>query len=209
MGFLLLDRPRRGLPLHLQRRGAGGGRADNSAPGQSPTYVAWYEWFVPPPTNLPPGTKVDSAGYPVNWGVGKKGGKYSYIDQVNIPNFPVTAGQTVMCSVTYNGDNSAADIWFANETTGQLVPITLVPPPGASFNGSSTEWIMENPNNGWPTSSLAQFTQLFFNNAFATTPGCGSAGLPSEGDIINLISDGTQVTTTAVAGTSVTIDFSG
>jgi len=83
-----------------------------NAAGQA-SYVAWFEWFVPPPTNLPPGTQVDSQGYPVAWGVGKPNGKYSYIDQANIPNFPVTAGQTVMCSVTYTADNSAADVAFA------------------------------------------------------------------------------------------------
>lgn len=179
-----------------------------NAAGQ-PTYTAWFEWFVLPPANNPPGTQLDSKGYPVGWGVGKKNGKYTYIDQVSIPNFPVTAGQTVMCSVMYNGDNSAADIWFANETTGQLVPITLVPPPTASFNGSSAEWIMENPNGGWPTSSLAQFTQVFFNNAFATPPECGFAGLPGNGDTFDVFSNGIQVTTTSVAGTSVTIDFTG
>jgi hypothetical protein len=84
-----------------------------------------------------------------------------------------------------------------------------VNPPGASFNGSSAEWIMENPNGGWPTSSLAQFTQVFFNNAFATPPGCGFAGLPGNGDTFDVFSDGIQVTTTSVAGTSVTIDFKG
>jgi len=178
----------------------------NSA-GQA-SYIAWFEWFVPPPTNLPPGTPVDSNGYPLVW-VNSQNGQYQYIYQANIKKFPVAPGQTVLCSLLYTADNSAADLAFANETTGQYFQISLQPPPGANFNGSSVEWIMEDPDSGWPKASLAKFTPVNFTDAFATTIGCESAGLPSNGDILNLVSNGQQLTTTSVDGTSVTIDFIG
>ena len=172
------------------------------------SYVAWVEWWVPPPTNLPEGTPVDANGYPEAW-VNPKNGKYQYIYQSNIPNFPVTAGQTVTCSILYNGNHTAAQISFANETTGQQFQVNFNPPPGANFNGTTAEWIMEAPNFGWPKSSLPKFTPLNFTDAFATTAGCASAGIPTNGDILNLTANGKQITATSVTSTSVTIDFIG
>jgi hypothetical protein len=176
----------------------------NSA-GQ-PAYVAWYEWIVSPPTNLPAGTPVDNNGYPLAW-VGN-GGKYQYIYQTNLPNFKVTAGQSVVASIVYLG-NEKGYVSFANLTTGQHFQLSLLPPPGASFNGSTVEWIMEMPNFGWPNTSLVKFTPVVFTDAFATTIGCGSAGLPANGNILNIVSNGKQLTSGSVNGTTVTIDFVG
>jgi hypothetical protein len=150
-----------------------------------PIYVAWYEWFAPP-----------QAGSP------------GYIYQTNIANFPVSPGQQVYCSVQYNGTSSGS-ISFANETTGQHFSITLAPPPGASFNGQSAEWIMEAPDGGEPTSSLPKFTPVTFTTALACGPNSTSTN-PAAGDILNIeSSSGKILTSTVVGNDTTTIKFVG
>ena len=151
----------------------------------TPYYVAWFEWFTPATPWSPP-----------------------YIYQTNIPNFPVNAGDEVYCSVQYNGNTSGA-ISFANDTTGQHFSITLLPPPGASFNGQSCEWIMEAPDGGEPISSLPRFTPVTFSSAFACGPNNATAN-PATGDIINIQSaSGKILTSTTVGNDTVTINFVG
>ncbi len=95
----------------------------------------------------------------------------AYVFQTNITNFPVRPGDTVNCSVQYiNG--VAGQLNFGNQTTGQHTTITLVPPPGATFDGDSVEWIMEAPDGGEPISSLPKFTPVAFTGAL----GCGADG---------------------------------
>jgi hypothetical protein len=63
------------------------------------SYVAWYEWFAPAQSNSP-----------------------SYINQVNIPNFAVSPGETVYCSVQYISPErmqpgaTVTALWRSNET---------------------------------------------------------------------------------------------
>ncbi len=159
----------------------------NSA-GQA-SYVAWYEWFVPGPY-----TQQELQAYP-------------YIFQANIPNFPVSPGQTVYCSVQYVSKTAGA-IYFANDITGQHFSITLMPPTGANFNGSTMEWIMEAPDGGEPTSSIPKFTPVNFTSAF----GCSGStvGNPQNGNIVNLVNtSGKPLTSVSLASDEVTIDFIG
>jgi hypothetical protein len=150
-----------------------------------PIYVAWYEWFAPP-----------QAGSP------------GYIYQTNIANFPVSPGQQVYCSVQYNGTASGS-ISFANETTGQHFSITLAPPPGASFNGQSAEWIMEAPDGGEPTSSLPRFTPVTFTSALACGPNNATTN-PAAGDILNVETAANKVLTATSVGTDTcTVSFIG
>lgn len=151
-----------------------------------PIYVAWYEWFAPSvPNQSPP-----------------------YIYQTNIANFPVSPGDQVYCSVQYNGTTSGL-ISFANENTGQHFSITLAPPPGASFNGQSCEWIMEAPDGGEPTSSLPKFTPVTFTSAVACGPNNAVAN-PQTGDIINIATTGGTILTSTTVGTdTATISFIG
>jgi hypothetical protein len=150
-----------------------------------PIYVAWYEWYAPPQANSP-----------------------AYIYQTNIANFPVSPGDEVYCSVQYNGTTSGV-IYFANDSTGQHFSITLAPPPGASFNGQSCEWIMEAPDGGEPTSSLPRFTPVTFTSAIACGPNNAIAN-PASGDILNIATTGgTTLTNTTVGTDTVTIAFVG
>jgi Peptidase A4 family/PASTA domain len=147
-------------------------------------YVAWFEWFAPPQSDSPP-----------------------YIFQTNITNFVVVPGQTVYCSVQYISNGTAGQVSFANESTGQHFSITLAPPPGATFSGSSAEWIMEAPNGGEPTTSLPMFTPVVFTSAICCGPN-GTLDNPSDGDIFNIVVP-TTLTSVSVGPDTVTIDYVG
>ncbi len=151
------------------------------------TYVAWYEWYAPPKSNSP-----------------------GYVWQTNITNFPVSPGQQVYCSVQYTNNNTAGYISFANQDTGQHFSITLAPPPGATFNGQSVEWIMEAPDGGEPTSSLPRFSPVVFTSALACGANNTSAN-PATGDILNLTNAaGTTTLTSTIVGTdTAAISFTG
>ena len=174
----------------------------------NPSYVAWYEWFVPAPQNLPPGTPVDNNGYPIAW-VGNNG-QFRYVYQTNILNFPVRPGQQVYCSVQYINNNTAGQIYFANNDTAQYFSITLAPPPGASFSGQSVEWIMEAPDGGEPTSSLPRFSPVVFTSAVACGANNTSAN-PASGDILNITNAAGSVTLTltTVGTDEATVTFIG
>ncbi len=150
----------------------------------NPSYVAWYEWYAPSQSGSP-----------------------AYIYQVNIPNFLVSPGQTVFCSVQYVG-TTAGQVSFANETTGQYFSITLAPPPGATFSGNAAEWIMEAPDGGLPKSSLPIFTPVVFTTALCYGPN-NTKGDPSGGDIFNITGFGTTLTSVTLGQTAATIDYAG
>jgi len=156
------------------------------SPGGVASYIAWYEWYAPAQAGSPP-----------------------YIYQTNIPNFPVSPGQQVYCSVQYINGNTAGSISFANEATGQHFSITLATPPGANANGSSCEWIMEAPDGGEPTTSLPKFTPVTFTSALACGPNNVTAN-PQSGDILNLTTaNGKILTAVTVGADTATINFVG
>jgi Peptidase A4 family len=148
------------------------------------SYYAWYEWFAPP-----------EAGSP------------SYIWETVISNMPVAPGDRMTCAVQYVA-TTAGSLSLANNTTGAHFSITLAPPPGASFNGSTYEWIMEAPDGGEPTSSLPKFTPVVFVAAIA----CGSqpAANPATSDILNIENlSGKVLTAVSVETNTATIKFIG
>ena len=105
-------------------------------------------------------------------------------------------------------NNTAGYIFFANETTGQNFSITLAPPPGATFQGNTIEWIMEAPDGGEPISSLPSFTPVTFTSAIGCGPGV--YGNPLNGDTANVETTGGKVLTSVSVGNyTVTIDFIG
>ena len=170
-----------------------------------PQYIPWYEWWVPPPPpdTLPPGTQTDANGYPLSWLA-----KHPYINQTTIKGFDVKPGDEIIASVVYHTNNTAG-ISLGNSRTGETVLLNLTPPPTATFNGSSVEWIMESPGGGWPTTSLPKFTPVTFGNAFASYPGCSVAAVPTADGITNIFTPAGQMTTTSVNGPSVTVTYIG
>jgi hypothetical protein len=150
------------------------------------TYIPWFEWWV---ANAP-------AGAPY------------FVNQTNISNFSAVPGQVVSCFVSYIWDNTWGHIVFTNQTSNSYIAIWLVPPPGASFDGQSAEWIMEAPNGGTPATELPKFTPVVFTDAFA----CGGVaeGDPQFGDTTNIEDGaGTVVTSVTTGPDTVTVDFTG
>jgi hypothetical protein len=176
--------------------------------GGNPSYVAWYEWFVSAPAPpCPDPTGCDSNGYPLSW-VGPQG-SFRYIYQTNIPNFPVSPGQTVSCSIQYANNKTTGLIAFGNNTTGQHFSITLLPPPGAAFSGNCVEWIMEAPDLGEPISALPRFTPVTFRNALGCTLNAQTIANPQNGDFINIQNGGQTLTSVTLGNDTVTINFIG
>jgi hypothetical protein len=149
-------------------------------------YIAWYEWFAPQQPNSPP-----------------------YIFQTNIPNFPVSPGQTVSCSIQYANNKTTGVINFGNNTTGKHFSITLVPPPGASFSGKCVEWIMEAPDGGEPISALPKFTPVTFTSAVGCTQNAQTVANPQNGDFFNIKNGNQTLTSVTLGNDTVTIDFIG
>jgi hypothetical protein len=148
-------------------------------------YVAWYEWYGP--VGPPP----------------------AYVDQVNIANLPISPGNQVYVSVQYVS-KTAGSIYFANMTTGLHTSFTVAPPTSASFNGSSVEWIMEDPDGGEDTNTaLAKFTPVTFTNAIACLA-AGGTNNPQTDDITNIeTTGGKTLTKTTVGANTATITFIG
>jgi hypothetical protein len=173
----------------------------------TPSYVPWFEWFVPPPTNLPPGTPVDGNGYPLSW-VGP-GGSFQYIYQANITTFTVSPGDTISCSVQYTNNKTTGFINLGNQTTGKHFSMTLAPPPGAGFSGNSVEWIMEAPDGGEPRAALPKFTPVTFTSAIACGPNNATVN-PQTADTLNVETSGGKVLTSVTLGNdTATIKFIG
>jgi Peptidase A4 family len=170
-------------------------------------YSAWYEWYVSPPS---PGTvsgPVDSLGFPLAW-VGP-GGSFQYIYTTAITNFPVGASDQIYCSVQYINNNTAGHILIGNATTGAQFSLTLAPPPTASFDGQSVEWIMEAPVDAeGRRKSMPKFTQFQFTPAFA----CGANDTftnPLLGDAIFYQSGGKTLVVASAWQDGVTVEFVG
>lgn len=159
------------------------------SPSGVASYGAWFEWYAPARAGSPP-----------------------YIYQTNIVNFPVSAGQEIYCSVQYIG-NTAGYIYFANESTGQHFSITVAPPPGATFDGNSIEWIMEAPSGGEPVVPSMIALPKFSPVAFTSAIGCGVSGAlgnPLNGDTANIEdASGKLLTAVQVGNYRATVDFIG
>jgi hypothetical protein len=142
-----------------------------------PAYFAFYEWFVNPIPSSP-----------------------DYVSQTNIANFAVNAGDKIVCYVQYVDTNTAGYLFLHNSTTHQSFAIILAPPPGASFNGSTAQWIMEAPDGGEPISSLPRFTTVLFSVASANGP--GGAGSLSNAITYAIRSPSGKILTSTTVGTS-------
>jgi hypothetical protein len=173
----------------------------------SPYYYAWIEWFAPSQSNSP-----------------------DYIKELKVTNFPVSPGDEIYCVAQYINSNSKGRIFLLNMTTNYYFTIDLNPPPGASFNGYSLEWIMEVTTEKNQLSSLPQFSPIEFNPAFGgdlagniADPVNGTAdeiklgafiltGVNITSGVIDIRylpwhdSDLTQVTASPNAGSAVSID---
>jgi hypothetical protein len=181
------------------------GVAQNVAGDGQASYMAWYEWFAPPVENSPP-----------------------YIDPVYLLDFGAVPGDTVFCLIQYLGPY-AAFVGLGNFRNGAYCRFILEKPPGASFNGSSVEWIMECPTgvtatyahsagsegsgsgSGGSVSStgLPKFTPVQFTHAGGFGPSDASAD-PFNGQTVNIVDPlklNEKLTSVAVGHGTVTITY--
>ena len=150
------------------------------------SYVAWYEWYAPATPSSPP-----------------------YIYQTNITSISVSPGDDISVVAQYVGKTSGY-LFFYNLTTGKYLPITLAPPPGATFKGNTVEWVMEAPDGGEPNSALPKFTPLVFSHAQACNSDGSVTNNPKNDDTMDIETVGDKVLTkVTLADYSVTIDFIG
>ena len=125
----------------------------------------------------------------------------AYLFQVNIPNFKVSPGDSVTCSVQYIGNKTAGQIAFKNVTTGVNFPITLVPPPGAAMSGNSAEWVIEVPTINNQYAHLPAFTPV----TVTEPPDVASLPGPFTGVVEVEFASGTRVRISGAVEASVVV----
>jgi hypothetical protein len=151
--------------------------------GDSANYTAWYEWYAP-----------------------RRDGSPGYIDQTNISNFPVSAGDSMWCIVQYIENRTRGSIFIANLSNGSFTSLELDPPPGASFEGNCIEWIMETPTIDGQYSALPAFTEVVFTAATGLNVS-NVSGNPSSGTVQTIYRNDTALTSTRLSNDTVTIDY--
>ena len=129
----------------------------------------------------------------------------SYIFETFITNLAARPGDVINCSVQYLG-NAAGQITMINQTVNPDLAYTIVllPPPGATFNGSTAEWIMEVPQDIGNSNPPPQFTPVVFTTVECSTP-AGLIGTPqsANGEAFNI----PNVTAVTLEGDLVVITY--
>jgi hypothetical protein len=151
--------------------------------GDSASYTAWYEWYAP-----------------------QRDGSPGYLNQTNISNFPVSAGDSLWCIVRYTENQTKGSIFLANLSNGSFTSLELDPPPGASFQGNCIEWIMETPTYNGQYSALPAFTEVVFTSAVGVNLS-NASGDPSSGTVQTIFKNDTALTSTRLGTDTVTIDY--
>jgi Peptidase A4 family len=129
------------------------------------------------------------------------------LHEIRIVNFPVTAGDEIVCSVQYLPNHSGGTFSLGNITNGAHSSMTLQPPPGADFAGNSVEWIMERNiqfvNGATTNASLPDFSPVIFTNAVGCSPDSKTTANPKNGIIQEVPKNvgGNETLTIAAAGT--------
>jgi hypothetical protein len=164
---------------------------------------AWYEWWLENPPE----------------------GSPTYVNSQLITGFNVNPTDTILAIVSYVG-SMAGQVTLFNLSqwardnyvlgTDNYFNRVLAPPPTADFNGSSAEWIAEDPGGGEPAYTLSNFTPINFTGGLACN--CPSdlssmdwanpsSGIPQE--IESAGSPPTTLTSTTVGEGTVTIKYVG
>ena len=198
------------------------------------SYVAWCEWFVPDCPNSPSyifQTNISnfavSPGDTVYCSV-QYTGPMAPPDLPGSHQIPFNSQQQInyldavgRIHELYYSDSSSGRqenalspfagqtgvLRFVNATTGQHFSLTLEPPPGASFSGTSAEWILEAPDGVEPTSCLPRFTPVQFTPAICC--GVSTVSDPVNGDTWNITRRGQMMTSVTLDHDAVTIDYIG
>jgi len=112
--------------------------------------------------------------------------------EIEIPNFPVTFGDTVAITIcTYGSGASEAQIFFANITANHGTSFIL---DAGSFSdgtqitlvGDSAQWVVERPEVGGNTALLANYAEVFFS-------GCQAVSYSADGTSTEVVDGGTEI----------------
>jgi hypothetical protein len=157
-------------------------RASKGRPTMS--CFAWHEWW--------------SATAPSPW--------------VAISNFPLSFGDTISGLICLLSPTEAS-FSMVNMTTGVHVgfgQIPLTAPPGTASMENQAEWILERPELSTGQAQLPDFSEIYFNSAYA---GRGLDFLAEGGaadTVLNMVENGTTVATTTIeTPTLIKIDYTG
>jgi hypothetical protein len=80
---------------------------------------------------------------------------YAWIEWFGNPwtpesDFPVNAGETILCTVCAPFENKHGVAMFTNETTGLAMPYGIDAPANVTLSGNVAEWIVEDPGQNLP-----------------------------------------------------------
>jgi len=162
---------------------------------------AWYEWWLGNPPD----------------------GSPDYVNAQTISGFNVAPGNSILALVSYVGSMAGQvtllnlSQWAEDNYTfgaDNYFNKVLAPPPTADFNGTSAEWIAEDPGGGEPAYTLAAFTPINFTGGLACN--CASdlssmdwanpsSGIPQEIESASM--PPTTLTATTVGEGTVTITY--
>jgi hypothetical protein len=120
--------------------------------------------------------------------------------EVEIPNLPVSFGDTVAITVCTSGAGATeATIFYANLTSGLGTSFVLDAPvvdgQQVSLAGDCAEWVVERPELGEASTPalLADYSQLFFS-------GCQAVSYSADGSNSTVVDGGTQVRIDMIEG---------
>lgn len=112
--------------------------------------------------------------------------------EIEIPNFPVTFGDTVAITICTTGNGATeALIFFANVTsafgTSFILDAGLFPDGSQiSLFGDCAEWVVERPEVGESTALLANYAEVFFS-------GCQAVSYSADASNSEVVDGGTQI----------------
>ena len=117
----------------------------------------------------------------------------------------IEPGDEVFAGVHYQ--NGQGFVMSGNVDRGQYFSIQIAPPPGATFNGNSVEWIVEAPNTGEPGTSLPRFSTVNFSAAFGSDANATATADPAKGDTTNIVAFGRPLTDVTLATDSLSVNY--
>ena len=112
--------------------------------------------------------------------------------EIEIPNFPVTFGDTVAITLCTTGAGATeALIFYANLTSGMgtsfiLDAGTFSDGTQISLLGDSAQWVVERPEVGGNTALLADYVELFFS-------GCQAVSYSADGTRSEVLDGGSEI----------------
>jgi hypothetical protein len=112
---------------------------------------------------------------------------------VAIPSFEVSFGDSLSALLCIQSPTEAS-FNMMNMTTGVHTGFAFTAPPGTTLAGNTAEWIVERPGINGSTSQLADFGEVYFDGASASTS-ANHAVDAGSGTLLNMVENGATVTT--------------